>query len=66
MKLGDLKIVRNLFLEKEELNRFEEFLSSKLYTYLLKNTKYWGVIGGTDAFKVYAGTNPESIKFSKY
>lgn len=63
MRLGDLKIVRNLFLEKEELNRFEEFLSSKLYTYLLKNTKYWGVIGGTDAFKVYAGTNPESIKF---
>ena len=65
-----LNINRNIFLEREELLRFQKFmLESAVNKTFLANTINWGIIdtsGGETVqdFKVQAGTTPGSIKIA--
>lgn len=68
--MSKLNINRNIFLEREELLRWQKFmLESPVNKTFLANTQTWGIIdtsgGGTILdFKVEAGTNPGTIKIS--
>ena len=68
--MSKLNINRNIFLEREELLRWQKFmLESPVNKTFLANTLKWGIIdtsgGGTVLdFKVEAGTNPGTIKIS--
>jgi hypothetical protein len=68
--MSKLNINRNIFLEKEELMRFQKFmLESPINKVFLANTVKWGIIDtseGTDSndFKIEAGTNSSTIKIS--
>lgn len=68
--MSKLNINRNIFLEREELLRWQNFmLDSAVNKTFLANTLNWGIIdtsgGGTVLdFKVEAGTNPGTIKIS--
>jgi len=66
--MAQLNITRNVFLEKEELNRFQTFLrNDTISSIFLENTTKWGIVrtefSGTNlAFKVEVGTNTGTIK----
>jgi hypothetical protein len=66
--MSKLNINRNIFLEREELLRWQKFmLESPVNKTFLANTSAWGIIdtsgGGTVLdFKVEAGTNPGTVK----
>lgn len=68
--MSKLNINRNIFLEREELLRWQKFmLESPVNKTFLANTLNWGIIdtsgGGTVLdFKVEAGTNPGTIKIA--
>lgn len=68
--MGKLNISRNIFLEKEELNRFQDFLlNDTIASIFLDNTNSWGVVRtifgspSTD-FLVEVGTNLGTIKIA--
>lgn len=68
--MSKLNINRNIFLEREELLRWQEFLiNSNVNQVFLKNTLTWGIIdtsGGTTPldFKVEVGTTSGTVKIS--
>jgi len=68
--MSKLNINRNIFLEREELLRWQKFmLESPVNKTFLSNTLNWGIIdtsgGGTVLdFKVEAGTNPGTVKIA--
>lgn len=65
-----LNINRNIFLEKEELTRFQEFLTnSTVNQAVLENTTNWGIVRTTFDenfvdFKIETGTNIGTVKIS--
>lgn len=66
--MSKLNINRNIFLEREELLRWQKFmLESPVNKTFLANTQTWGIIdtsgGGTVLdFKVESGANPGTVK----
>lgn len=69
--MSKLNISRNIFLEKEELTRFQEFVGNDNVAsqVLLENTTNWGIVRTTfDAnyvdFKVELGTNLGTIQIA--
>ena len=68
--MSKLNLHRNLFLEREELLRFQKFmLESPVNKVFLQNTTNWGIIdtggGGTsNDFKIEAGTNSGTVKIA--
>lgn len=68
--MSNLNITRNIFLEKEELVRFQQFMANDLSQQLfLRNSVTFGIvvsdfIANTD-FKVEAGSNASTIKVSR-
>ena len=67
--MSQLNFSRNLFLEKEELERFQLFLQEGVANKLfLRNTSTWGIVddrslsGGS--FLIEAGINPGTVKIS--
>jgi hypothetical protein len=59
-----------MFLEKEELNRWQEFLQqSTLNPVFLANTKDWGIVDFQNdllaSYKIEVGTNAGTVKLSK-
>mgnify|MGYP000869455518 FL=1 len=68
--MSKLNINRNIFLEREELLRWQKFmLESPVNKTFLANTLKWGIIDTSGGgivldFKVEAGTNPGTVKIS--
>lgn len=67
--MGYLKIVPDLFLGKQELQRFYDFINDKMNYLIQMNTVTWGLVkdsGGSIGtnFQVLAGTNPKTFKFA--
>lgn len=69
--MSKLNINRNIFLEREELIRFQEFLGrmSVVNQSVLENTTNWGIVrtvfeGDFPDFKIEAGTNSGTIKIA--
>ena len=66
--MSKLNISRNIFLEKEELNRFQDFLvNDTIASIFLDNTDTWGVVrtvfgAPSPDFLVESGTNLGTIK----
>jgi hypothetical protein len=69
--MSQLNITRNIFLEKEELTRFQTFLvNDTISNIFLENTTAWGIVrsefsGENLAFKVEVGTNSGTIKITE-
>lgn len=69
--MSKLNLTRKTFLEKEELNRFQDMLEdSSVKSAILGNTTSWGIIRDEFEtedlnFKVENGTNSGTIKISK-
>jgi len=68
--MGKLNISRNIFLEKEELNRFQDFLlNDTIASIFLENTNSWGIVRtifgspSTD-YLVEIGTNLGTVKIA--
>lgn len=68
--MSKLNITRNIFLEKEELNRFQNFLANDtIASIFLDNTTQWGIVrtsfsGPSIDFLIEQGTNVGAIKIS--
>lgn len=66
--MSKLNISRNIFLEKEELNRFQDFLlNDTIASIFLENSSSWGIIrtifsGPSPDYLVEVGTNLGTIK----
>lgn len=69
--MSKLNITRNIFLEKEELNRFQEFLiNDTIASIFLDNTTKWGVVrtvfgSPSPDFLIEVGTNLGTIKIAQ-
>jgi len=65
-----LNINRNIFLEKEELVRFQSFLENNTVNQvMLENTSSWGIVktvftGVSPDFKIEVGTNSGTVKLA--
>lgn len=65
-----LNINRNIFLEKEELVRFQSFLENNTVNQvMLENTSSWGIVrtvftGTSPDFKIEVGTNAGTVKLA--
>lgn len=69
--MGKLNVNRNIFLEKEELLRFQKFLGTDniIQQVMLDNTSSWGIVrtvfsGESPDFKVEVGSNLGTIKIA--
>jgi hypothetical protein len=68
--MSKLNISRNIFLEKEELNRFQDFLlNDTIANIFLENSNEWGIVRTvfnqpSPDFLIEAGTNIGTVKIS--